>query len=38
MYAARVIGTVVCTTKDEKLSGRKNRRWCSLLTSLLLKR
>ncbi|HHU48489.1 MAG: EutN/CcmL family microcompartment protein [Caldicoprobacterales bacterium] len=23
MYAARVIGTVVCTTKDEKLSGRK---------------
>ena len=23
MYAARVIGTVVCTTKDEKLNGRK---------------
>lgn len=23
MYAAKVIGTVVCTTKDEKLNGRK---------------
>lgn len=23
MYAARIIGTVVCTTKDEKLNGRK---------------
>lgn len=23
MYAAKVIGTVVCTTKDEKLHGRK---------------
>lgn len=23
MYAARVIGTVVCTTKDEKLNGKK---------------
>lgn len=23
MYSAKVIGTVVCTTKDEKLSGRK---------------
>ena len=23
MYAARVIGTVVCTRKDEKLNGRK---------------
>lgn len=23
MYAAKVVGTVVCTTKDEKLSGKK---------------
>lgn len=23
MYAAKVIGTVVCTTKDEKLNGKK---------------
>ena len=23
MYAAKIIGTVVCTTKDEKLNGRK---------------
>ncbi|NLB50151.1 MAG: EutN/CcmL family microcompartment protein [Clostridiaceae bacterium] len=23
MYAARIVGTVVCTTKDEKLNGRK---------------
>ncbi|HWQ31058.1 MAG TPA: EutN/CcmL family microcompartment protein [Negativicutes bacterium] len=23
MYAAKVIGTVVCTQKDEKLNGRK---------------
>ena len=23
MYAAKIIGTVVCTTKDEKIVGRK---------------